>query len=132
MLIKKEKRGPILITVYTEPEEIPIRGNAISSGDTEFDRQAEDDIIKRYNAGDELAWCQVRVEAEARGFKHIEYLGACSFESQNDIATDEILPDMANEAVNGLKKDLQEIAEKGRKVANEADQTIQEIVAAGM
>jgi len=49
------------IKVEALEEDIPVRGNALASGDAEADRACEDEILARLEAGDIWAWCTVRV-----------------------------------------------------------------------
>ena len=60
------------------PDDTPIRGNAIASGDDELDRQVEDAIIERLN-GDVWAWCIVRVVASFGPLEADAVLGGCSY-----------------------------------------------------
>lgn len=55
---------PIKYEVRVHPEETPIRGNALFSGDKEQDKRVEDEIVARCIAGDQWAWCYVEVIAE--------------------------------------------------------------------
>lgn len=66
------------------PEEIPVRGNALASGDPAEDKRTEDEIIARLESGDDWAWCTVEVIARWEDFSAIETLGACSYASEED------------------------------------------------
>lgn len=66
-----------------EDEDIPVRGN-FASGDDAADKELEDSIIARLNGGDLWAWCCVKVTAKWKGWKGVDYLGACSYESEKD------------------------------------------------
>ena len=46
-----------------EADDIPVRGNAMASGDDDADRECENELIERLESGDETAWCHVRVVA---------------------------------------------------------------------
>ena len=72
------------IIVTAEVDEIPIRGNAIASGDDDYDREVEDWIIKEVNAGNVWAWASVCVELKWNSLRGDAYLGCCSYESEED------------------------------------------------
>ena len=61
------------------PEDTPVRGNAIASGDDELDRQVEDEILARLDACDLWAWCVVRVIASFGPLEADAVLGGCSY-----------------------------------------------------
>jgi len=71
------------ISVDVLPEEIPIRGNLIASGNDEIDRKEEDRVtaLLEHIA---WAWCIVRVSAEFHGLKAEDYLGGCSYDSEDE------------------------------------------------
>ena len=68
-----------------EPEHVPVRGNAIVSGDEAYDRQVEDEIIKRLDDGDQAAWFCLKVTGTFGECQYSEYLGCCSYESDPDL-----------------------------------------------
>lgn len=70
-------------TVQAEQDDIPVRGNAMASGDDAVDKACEDDIIERlgYTV---WAWASVRVRASYRGLHGDDYLGCCSYDSEAD------------------------------------------------
>ena len=73
------------IAVETLPEDMPVRGNAVASGNDEEDREIEDGIINDLETGDEWAWCTVAVTVRFRDYlEHTEYLGGCSYASRQD------------------------------------------------
>lgn len=72
-------------TVEALPEETPIEGNALVSGDDATDTAAEDAIREQLESGNVWAWCTVRVTGETDdGREHSEYLGCCNYESRVD------------------------------------------------
>jgi hypothetical protein len=79
-----EVRGvrPMEITIKVHPEEIPVRGNAIVSGDDAYDKQVEDKIIAARADGNVWAWCVVEVIGEIDGTTASDFLGACSYENE--------------------------------------------------
>lgn len=44
----------VTYTIEVHPEDIPVRGNAISSGDDALDREVEDSILSDLEAANEL------------------------------------------------------------------------------
>ena len=48
------------------------------------DSIVEDKVINEYENGNYWAWCTVRVTAEYKGIKGTDYLGCCSFASEED------------------------------------------------
>ena len=68
-----------------EPEDTPVRGNAMVSGDDEHDRAVENRIIYDLEVNQNpWAWCTVKVTAEWRGVEASAYLGCCSYKSRED------------------------------------------------
>lgn len=78
-----------LVVYSTEclPEHAEVRGNALASGDNAEDKRAEDKILKDLNDGNEWAWCTVRVSCIWLDFAGEDYLGCCSYQSQEDFET---------------------------------------------
>lgn len=73
------------IEVY--PEDIPIEGNVMASGDDDYDRQVEESIRANLESGNDWAWCMVRVIARYEGIDCVEgtdHLGCCSYKSEDD------------------------------------------------
>lgn len=76
--------GEVSYRCEVEPEhDVTVRGNAMASGDNVFDRQVEDEIIARLDAGEVAAWCCVRViasiEVNGHTFEGFASIGACSY-----------------------------------------------------
>jgi len=71
------------------PEDTPIRGNC-SAIDEETDAATEKWITDQLEAGNEWAWCIVRVtcyyDAGLHGITGTDYLGGCSYDSEADFA----------------------------------------------
>lgn len=74
----------VTYTLDCQPEDIPVRGNALASGDDKEDRRAEDEIIERLENGDTWAWASVLVRAEWNGFTGTDGLGCCSYRDEAD------------------------------------------------
>lgn len=74
--------------IASQEIDVPVRGNACASGDNEFDRQIEQEILDRLAQGDMWAWCCVEVTAttiyKGEITSESDYLGCCSYEDQED------------------------------------------------
>ena len=94
-----------------EPEDIPVRGNAMASGDAEADKRDEDVIIARLNRGEIEAWCMAIVTArtvvDGQEFVGEATLGACSCDSEKELQNHCFEHyDMKAEALEDLKREL--------------------------
>ena len=109
MKTKNELLNEIEITVTAHESNIPVRGNAIVSGDNIFDRQVENKILEEleYN---EWAWCDITVMASIRGIRGYAYLGACSYKSKEDfINANDYYTDLVSEATDDLLATLEAV-----------------------
>lgn len=89
--------------IEAEPEDVPVRGNAMASGDERADREAEDAILARLDAGDTWAWASVTVVASWHGIEGRDHLGCCSYDSEEDFRTaGDYFDDMKAEALADL------------------------------
>lgn len=111
MKIKTLTKDDVEFTVECLEEDIPVRGNALVSGDDEEDKKAEDAIIADYNSGNSWAWCTVKVTAKHPNLPDIEgvdYLGACSYKSQKDFEENSgYFGDMKDRALEELNREIQ-------------------------
>jgi hypothetical protein len=99
-------------TTEAEREEIPIRGNALVSGNEEEDKEVEEDIIERLDNGDIWAWCSVRVSAKFKGREGTDYLGCCSYKDKADFVKNSgYYEDMKRSAYDDLINSLKELAD---------------------
>lgn len=90
-------------------EHIPVRGNAMVSGDDAADRELEDEILARLDRGDLWAWCSVRVKAVAAdgSIGCSSWLGACCYKNEADFRNDGgegYFTDLCREAADELCK----------------------------
>lgn len=91
------------IEVFAEPEDIPVRGFAMASGDDALDREVENEIMARVSAGNVWAWAIIEVRASYGGVSASDYLGCCSYKSEVDfISARDYYPDMVKEATRRL------------------------------
>lgn len=110
------------IRISHEPEPTVIRGNAMASGDPKVDKETEDWIESQLKAGNEWAWCSVCVRVSWKSFEGTDYLGCCSYESQEDfIKPGGYYTDMVDRALEELNAgitegfgDIQELIEEDR------------------
>ena len=98
-------------------DDMPVRGNAMASGDAAADKEVEDEILRRLDRGDVWAWASVQVVAECQGFRGTDSLGGCSYKDEEDFKTGGYYKDMRREALADLKKTLAWKVEDGRKAA---------------
>lgn len=90
------------VTLTCAAEDLQIEGNALASGNDEWDREQEQWIRDQLDGGNEWAWCCARVDVEWEGFKETEYLGACSYKSRADFIACGERETMASEATARL------------------------------
>jgi hypothetical protein len=123
--LTKETRAPYKLTwdFAIEPEEIPVRGNALASGDAVLDRETEDKIIARLDRGDVIAWCcavvMVRVEVGGDTFTGTATLGCCSYETDAELRRDCMEHyDLKSEALADLHIKLDGAIKRGNAAAS--------------
>ena len=96
--------------INVEAEDMPVRGNAIASCDDETDRKYEDAILADIDRGNVWAWAQVSVCGEWNGIEEWEYLGGCSYESEEDFTSDDYYDDMREEIRTRIEERARDIA----------------------
>ena len=72
------------ITLTHEVDDLPIEGNAMASSDDQADRETEQWIRDQLDAGNAWAWAAVTVTVAWEGFEASDYLGGCSYKSEED------------------------------------------------
>lgn len=104
------------IVVKAEQDDTPVRGNASVSGDDAADREIEDAVIARLDAGDVWAWAWVEVYAEVHTDEHgtvtsdSDNLGCCSYADEADFrAAGDYFDDMKRTALASLEEKLREL-----------------------
>ena len=109
-MIKKEE---ITFTVECLAEDIPIEGNVLASGDDEEDRMAEEAIRKDLDLGNPWAWCCIKVTGRWEGLAMVDYLGCCSFSSEQDFMEGSgCYEDMTDEVVHMINEQAKQIAKR--------------------
>jgi hypothetical protein len=115
--MKAKAKAPVItFTVEAAEEDLPVRGNAVASGDPRFDRQVEDEILERLARGDYWAWCYVTVEArlEFAGTVFIgsDTMGTCSYSDKASFLADAYFADMKVIATEDLKRVLRDAIDR--------------------
>lgn len=96
--------------IEVEEDHIPVRGNALASGDDAEDKRVEDEIIARLENEDVWAWASVRMVATWRGLTADDYLGACCYKDEDDFKKDGYYEDMKNNAYNSLLRQITDLS----------------------
>lgn len=96
------------IKIVIHPEDSPIRGNLVASGDDALDKQLEDAVIEELEHNP-WAWCVVEVKASWLGLQASTFLGCCSYRSESDFKVDGYYNDMVEEVIKELAKNANEI-----------------------
>lgn len=116
MKLRKLSASDVTFTIECLPEDIPIEGNAMASGDDEFDRGVARDIQRALDRGNQWAWCCVKVTAtyhapNGQTFRGSDYLGGCSYESEADfVRCNDYIVDMKKMALDDLNESIERIA----------------------
>ena len=102
------KPDEVTFTITAEQDDLPIRGNAIVSGDDDYDELVACGIEADLDAGNEWAWASVKVSASWAGFTGNDYLGACSYKDEAGFREGGYLPQMLEGAVDDLLRQIEE------------------------
>lgn len=105
--LRKLTREDVEITIEIDNEWLPLRGNAIATGDPDYDRQVEDELLKRLDSGDIWAWCSVTVTARWNGFEGKDHLGGCSYADEEDFKRSGYYDEMVGIAIDELNKEIE-------------------------
>lgn len=81
---RKLTENEVTFLVEHEPEDMPLEGNAMASGDDAVDQECYRYIRTELANGNDWAWCIVKVTATWQGFEGSDYLGGCSYTSEAD------------------------------------------------
>jgi len=89
------------------PEDTPVRGNAMNSGEDDYDREVENKILADLE-WNQWAWCCAHVIARWKGFKGDDYLGGCSYDSEEQFrAPGGDWDDMKQQALDDLQANIE-------------------------
>lgn len=127
MKIRELREDEVEFTLKIEDDDCPMD---FDSGEPEKDAALRKELVDRLNRGDLWAWCTVVVTAKWKGWKGVDTLGGCSYESEADFRQDDgYFGDMKARALEDLNKslakcasDLAELAADGVNVQPLADQ----------
>ena len=106
--------------------DVPIRGNAMVSGNSKYDRKVENEIIERLDSGDIYAWfdAKVTVSIEVNGitFEGYDILGACSYTFLTQfLESSGYYDDMVQTALDNALSELREYVEAFHGTLNESE-----------
>lgn len=104
MKLKQLTADQVEFQVSYQQDDLLVRGNALASGDAQADKECEDAILARLNAGDELAWCCITVTAAWNGFTASAHLGGCGLDNEQQVAEEAEAYGMKEEALANLNK----------------------------
>lgn len=96
------------ISLTVKQDDQPVRG-AFGSDEPDLDREMEDEILSRLDAGDVWAWCDVTVRVTWKGYVGEAYLCGCSYRDEDDFVNqDYYYPAMVDEALETLNSAINE------------------------
>lgn len=109
-------------TFLAEPEDVPVRGNVMASGDDAADKAAENEVLARLERGDIYAWFVAHViaevEVDGETYKGDAYLGGCSYADEKNFTQDGgYYDDMKKDAFNDLIATLRSRVKAGELAA---------------
>jgi hypothetical protein len=116
-LLRRITLDDVVVTITPEPAGIPVKDNAVVSGDDDFDHGVENEILARLERGDEWAWALVRVSVyEPESTLRVdEYLQCCSYENEEDFrANSGYYDDMVAACLEALQIRLDSVVRKFR------------------
>ena len=93
-------------------DDIPVRGNAVCSGDDDLDASVEQEIYDRLVGGDVWAWASVQVTAYYDGIDHVvgqDFLGCCCYDDEEDFKACGYYDDMKDRAREDLYMQIESI-----------------------
>jgi hypothetical protein len=106
-------------TIEALPEDMSVRGNAMASGDDAYDKEVEDAIIADLEAGNEWAWCTVKVTctleiSSGHTWTGEAYLSGCSYRNERDfLEANDYAEQMKHEAYEDALAKGQRMVEAG-------------------
>lgn len=93
------------IEVKADMDILPIEG-AFASGDEGFDNSVVKEIKERLSRGDVWAWADVEVKVSWEHWSASAYLGACSYENEEDFKKDNYYHQLVKDALKELNDRL--------------------------
>jgi hypothetical protein len=112
MKIRELTEKDVAFEIECMPEDESPIGH-FQSGDPEYEESdnAFERKIMREVEWNQWVWCCVKVTAKFEGFEGVDFLGCCSYESQDDFEKNGYFEDMKTEALNDLNQELQAVAD---------------------
>lgn len=105
-MLRTLTRDDVKITISCLPEDEHPK-NCFALDDPEEEAKLVQEILDKFERN-VWAWCCIRVRVAWNGHYADEYLGCCSYESEEDfVASDYYYPHMVDAALKELNKDLQ-------------------------
>lgn len=112
-MVRELTAADVEFEVTAEPEDVPVRGNALASGDDAADKEYEDEILRRVVRGDTWAWCVVIVTAKWSDYVGRAVLGGCTYDGEADFRKNSMyIEDMKAEALDDLNRVIADHADK--------------------
>jgi hypothetical protein len=102
--MRKLKLTDVTWTLKAEQEHVPVRGNALASGNDAEDKKCENAIWRDLERGNEWAWCCAVVTGHFKGLQASSCLGCCSYKNENDFKRGGYFTDMQAEVLRELQK----------------------------
>ena len=96
------------VSIHAEHEDIPVRGNAMVSGDPEYDKKIENELIDDLESGNIFAWCTAVVKARWAGFEGVDTLGAVSCFNEKGFRESVMEHGMIKSAVEDLVREIRD------------------------
>lgn len=108
----------ITIEVIPSFDALPVRGNAMASGDPDLDKQVEEEITDRLAKGDVWAWASVEVKVTKGYLSESEYLGACCYRDEDDFRRGGYFVDMVETCLENIRLHREEYPAPPSKVVD--------------
>ena len=109
----------LVYTVFADMDDLPVRGNAVDSGDAELDTKVENEILTLLDKGNIWAWASVEVKCsvdiDGVTFAGRDCLGACSYKDENDFKNGGYYDQMKEGARRDLLENLRDAVKLGNK-----------------
>lgn len=121
--MRKIRPDEVVFSVHAEQDDIPVRGNALASGDAKADKRYEDRIIRRLESGDVWAWAHVTVKAtltlpDGSTIEGSASLGGCCYRNEKDFTRPGgYYDDMKHEALADLQRAIENEITRGARLA---------------
>lgn len=95
--------------IICHPENIPIEGNALASGDDEEDEKEYRRIYRELDSGNQWAWCCVEMKGTFKGLSASDFLGGYSCDSEEDFKTGGYFEDMQQIVLSELQGKIETV-----------------------